>query len=189
MASRRATKGPSLSPLGAVVRGVIAGAVGTVALDAANYAQYRAGGGTEEPLQWEFAEGLDSWEAAPAPAQVGRRLYEGLFQKELPPSSVRLVTNVMHWGYGTMWGAVYGVVAASTRSRRLRGPLFGTSVWLSGYVVLPMAGLYEPIWKYDGKTLAKDWSGHLAYGTAAAAAFRVLGGRRSRGRSGGPSGD
>ncbi|MDQ1364423.1 MAG: hypothetical protein QOE57_465, partial [Acidimicrobiaceae bacterium] len=49
MASRRATEGPSLSPLGAVVRGVIAGAVGTVALDAANYAQYRAGGGTEEP--------------------------------------------------------------------------------------------------------------------------------------------
>jgi hypothetical protein len=179
MARSRATKG-SLSPLGAVVRGAIAGAVGTVALDAANYAQYRAGGGTLELLQWELAEGLDSWEAAPAPAQVGKRLYEGLFQKELPPSSARLVNNVTHWAYGTFWGAQYGVVTASTRSRRLQGPLFGTLVWLSGYVVLPLAGLYEPIWKYDRKTLLKDWSGHLAYGTATAAAFRVLSGRRSR---------
>jgi hypothetical protein len=179
MARSRATTVTSASPLGAVVRGVVAGAVGTVALDAANYAQYRAGGGTQKPRQWEFAEGLDSWEAAPAPAQVGKRLYEGLLQKELPPSSARLVNNVTHWAYGTSWGAVYGVVAASTRSRRLQGPLFGTLVWLSGYVVLPIAKLYQPIWKYDCKTLARDWSGHLAYGTTTAVAFRVLSGRRS----------
>ncbi|MDQ1393753.1 MAG: hypothetical protein QOF30_2730 [Acidimicrobiaceae bacterium] len=174
MARSRATKKPALSPLGALARGAIAGAVGTVALDAANYAQYRAGGGQLKALQWEFAEGLDSWDDAPAPAQVGKRLYEGLFQKELPPSSARLVNNVTHWAYGTLWGAQYGVVAASTRPRRLQGPLFGTLVWLSGYVVLPLAKLYEPIWNYDGKTLAKDWSGHLAYGTTTAAAFRLL---------------
>ncbi len=173
-------KSVTLSPLGAVVRGVVAGAVGTVALDAVNYAQYRAGGGTDNPLTWEFSAGLDSWEKAPAPAQVGKRLYEGLLQRELPPSSARLVNNVTHWGYGMFWGAQFGVVAASTRPRRLRGPLFGTLVWLSGYVVLPMAKLYQPIWEYDRKTLAKDWSGHLAYGTGTSVAFKVLSGRRGR---------
>jgi hypothetical protein len=171
------SQGTPVTPLGAIVRGAVAGAVGTVALDAYNYAQYRAGGGTDDPLAWETSVGLDSWEQAPAPAHVGKRLYEGLFQKELAPRSARLVNNVMHWGYGLFWGAQYGVVAASIGPRKLRGPVFGTVVWLSGYVVLPLAKLYKPIWQYDAKTLAKDWGGHLCYGTAAAAAFRVLAGR------------
>jgi hypothetical protein len=171
-----------MSPLGAVVRGVIAGAVGTIALDAANYAQYRSGGGTDAPLAWEFAAGLDSWEDAPAPAQVGRRLYEGFMQRPLPPTSARLVNNITHWAYGLAWGAQFGLVAASTRSRKLRGPLFGTAVWLSGYVVLPLAKLYKPIWEYEPKALAKDWSGHLAYGSVASAAFSILSiGRRRHG--------
>ena len=167
----------TLSPLGAVVRGVLAGVVGIMALDAANYAQYRADGGTDSPMTWEFSAGLDSWENAPAPAQVGKRLYEGLLQRELPPSSARTVNNLTHWGYGMFWGAVFGIVAGSTRPRRLRGPLFGTMVWLSGYAVLPAAKLYKNIWEYDAKTLVKDWSGHLAYGTGTSFAFRLLSGR------------
>jgi hypothetical protein len=171
-----------MSPLGAVVRGAVAGAVGTVALDAVNYAQYRAGGGTDAPLAWEFSAGVDSWEKAPAPAQVGKRLYEGLMQRPLPPSSARLVNNITHWGYGVVWGAQYGVVAASTRRRKLQGPLFGTLVWLSGYVVMPLAKLYKPIWEYDPKALAKDWSGHLAYGSTVSSTFSILSlGRRRRG--------
>jgi len=166
----------SITPLGAVVRGALAGAAGTVALDAVNYIEYRAQGGEDRPLAWEFSARLDSWDDAPAPAQIGRRVVEGVFRIELPPSRARLVNNVMHWMYGVAWGAQYGVVAASTRRRRLQGPLFGTMVWLSGYVVLPLAKLYQPIWEYDGQTLAKDWAGHLAYGTTTATVFRVLGG-------------
>ena len=43
-----------------------------------------------------------------------------------------------------------------------------------GYVVLPAAGLYKPIWEYDAKTLAKDLSAHLAYGAGTGAAFWLL---------------
>jgi hypothetical protein len=167
----------TMSPMGAVVRGALAGVVGTVAFDTANYAQYRAGGGTDEPLTWEFSAAVDSWENAPAPAQVGKRLYEGFTQTELPDSSARLVNNITHWLYGVSWGAAFGLVG-SMLPKRLRGPVFGTLVWLSGYVVLPLAKLYKPIWQYDAKTLAKDWSGHLAYGSATAAAFSTLSRRR-----------
>lgn len=167
-----------MSPLGAVVRGAVAGAVGTVALDAYNYALYRSGGGTDDPLTWEFSAGMDDWEKAPAPAQVGRRIYEGLFQRTLPGSSARLVNNVTHWGYGIFWGTQFGVLAASTRPRKLRGPLFGTMVWLSGYVILPLAKLYKPLWEYDKATLVKDWGSHLAYGTATSATFSILSRRR-----------
>ena len=166
-----------MTPLGAVVRGAVAGAIGTLALDAVNYAEYRSQGGTDPPLAWELSAGLDSWDDAPAPAQIGRRIVEGVFRIELPASRARLVNNVMHWIYGVAWGAQYGVAAASVRRRpRLRGPLFGASVWLSGYVVLPLAKLYKPIWEYDASTLAKDLAPHLAYGTVTAKVFDVLGG-------------
>ena len=69
-------------------------------------------------------------------------------------------------------GAAYCLVAGSLRRSRIRyGPAFGASVWASGYVVLPAAKLYEPIWKYDLKTLANDLSAHLVYGLATAAAY------------------
>jgi hypothetical protein len=40
--------------------------------------------------------------------------------------------------------------------------------------VLPLLGVYEPIWKYDLETLGKDLSAHLVFGTATAAAFSLL---------------
>jgi hypothetical protein len=48
---------------------------------------------------------------------------------------------------------------------------FGPVVWAAGYVVLPEAGLYKPIYEYDAKTLASDLSAHLAYGADTGAAF------------------
>jgi hypothetical protein len=41
-------------------------------------------------------------------------------------------------------------------------------------MVLPLAKLYEPIWKYDLKVLANDLSAHHLYGLTTAAAFRLL---------------
>jgi hypothetical protein len=172
--AKKAKPAVTTSPIGAIVRGLVAGGVGIVAFDAFNYALYRSGGGTDAPLSWEFSEGLESWDNAPAPAIIGKRVVEGVFQKELPPTKARTYNNVMHWGYGLIWGAQYAIIAASLRRRRLQGPLFGTMVWLSGYVVLPLARLYKPIWEYDAKVLGKDWAAHLVYGTTTAAAFGAM---------------
>ena len=79
-----------LSPLGAIVRGAIAGAAGTAAMDAAQYAQYRRGGGTQQFGAWETSEGLDDWESAPAPAKLAKRVFEGVAQRELKPGKARL---------------------------------------------------------------------------------------------------
>jgi hypothetical protein len=107
--------GSKLTPMGALARGLLAGAAGTAAMDAVWYARYRRGGGTSSFREWETAAGPDSWESAPAPAQVGRRVVEGLLQRQLRPEAARLMTNLVHWGYGIARGAAYGIVAASTR--------------------------------------------------------------------------
>ena len=164
-----------MTPLGAAARGVVAGTIGTAAFDAFLFARYRREGGGDRFLDWETSAGLVDWDHAPAPAQVGKRLFEGLFQTRLPETRARLVNNITHWGYGIFGGLQYGLVAESLPAPKIRyGLPFGATVWGSSYVVLPAAKLYEPIWKYDPVTLAKDLSAHLVYGLATAAAQRLL---------------
>jgi Protein of unknown function (DUF1440) len=163
------------TPLGAVGRGLVAGAVGTFAMDVLLYARYRRGGGQRNFPTWEFSTDISSWAEAPASAQVGRRLFEGLFQKKLPLERAALVNNITHWGYGLLSGALYGITAESLSQPRIwYGLPFGAGVWAVDYVVLPAAGLYKPIWEYDRTTLASDLRAHLVYGTTAAAALRLL---------------
>jgi hypothetical protein len=170
-----------MTPLGAVVRGLGAGAVGTLAMDLLLFARYKRGDGKSSFREWELSQEIESWDQAPAPAQVGRRLVEGLFQRPLPNRLAPLVNNVTHWGYGVVNGAPYGLVVGSLpRARVWFGVPFGAGVWGSSYVVLPAAGLYRPIWEYDRRTLANDLSAHLVYGLTTAATFRLLSPRRGR---------
>ena len=163
------------TPAGAIARGLLAGALGTAAMDVLLYERYRRDGGESTAGDWEFSAGLTSWDRAPAPARLGKRLVEGLFDIELSASSAPIVNNVTHWAFGIVNGAQYGIVAASLKRPRIgHGLLFGATVWAAGYVVLPAAKLYKPIWEYDAKTLAKDLSAHLVYGLATATAMRAL---------------
>jgi hypothetical protein len=168
------TRNHSLTPLAAVAGGLLAGAVGTVCLDTVQYLKYRRAGGTESPLAWEFAP-VESWDKAPDPGQVGRRVIEGLTKRELSDRWAFPISTVMHWAYGSSAAAAYGILAGSLRRPHAAyGLPFGAVVWATGYVVLPAAGLYKPIWEYDAKTLAWDLTGHLAYGAGTGAAFWLL---------------
>ena len=165
----------TVTPLGAVARGLMAGAAGTAAMDTFFFARYRRNGGNSSPGAWESSASVTSWEEARAPAHVGKRLVEGLFGIELLTRRARLVNNVMRWAYGILNGAQYGIVAESVRTPRVRyGLAFGATVWAGDYVILPAAKLYEPIWDYDAKTLVNDLSAHLVYGLATAATLRAL---------------
>lgn len=163
-----------LTPVGVLARAAFAGLIGTAAMDLAQYLRYRAGGGTDSLGHFEFSS-VTGWETAPAPAQVAKRLVEGLLQTGLPDAKAGVANNVMHWGYGTGWATAFGLLAGSTESVRLWwGPLFGTTVFLADYVVLPPTGLYQPIRKNDAKSLARDWFDHALYGATTGAVLRVL---------------
>ncbi|MGY2702254.1 MULTISPECIES: hypothetical protein [unclassified Nocardioides] len=167
------------TPLGALTRGLVAAVAGTLAMDVLLFTRYRRGGGDDAFGAWESSSGLDRWEDAPAPAQVGRRLVAGVIQRDLPARRARLVNNLTHWGYGAFAGLPYGVLVGSLRTPRVAyGAPFGAGVWATGYVVLPRLGLYQEIWEYDRVTLAKDLSAHLVYGITTAAVFRLLSTRR-----------
>ncbi len=155
--------------------GAAAGAVGTVAMDLVLFRRYRRGDGTDSLWRWEFAGAVTSWEAASAPAQIGLKL-ERLVRHSQPPDSwARATTNVVHWATGIGWGLQYGVLARRYASHPLiRGVSLGPVIWLSSYAILPLAGVYEPIWKYDARTLLKDLSAHVVYGLITSAVFATI---------------
>jgi hypothetical protein len=164
--------GPVPSPRAAIARGVLAGVIGTAAMTAWQELAAKLQDSEEPEAQDEQPH--DPWEQAPAPAQVARRISEGGFHHSISSDRIPLLTNVMHWAYGTGWGVLYGLaVAGRPRGAATagRGAFFGAAVWASSYVQLVPMGIYELSWKYKPKELALDLSYHLAYGLGTAMAF------------------
>lgn len=155
------------------VRGAMAGVAGTAGMTAWQElsAKLQSSSGGES----EGSGPTDPWEQAPAPAKVGRLLLRALGY-DVPASQIDLLTNVMHWGYGTTWGALYGAVAGNAaRERPLgRGLGFGSLVWIMSYVQLVPLGIYDPPWTYSPQELAMDLSYHLAYGAGLGTAGALL---------------
>jgi hypothetical protein len=162
------------TPLGALARGLVAGAVGTGLMTIAQELSTRLQ--SSEPSGEESEAPRDPWEQASVPAQVGRRIGEGLLRHDVGPERIPVLTHVMHWAYGTGWGVVYGIVRGSrTRDPSMRdGLAFGLEVWAMSYVELVPMGLYQLPWKYPAKDVATEVGFHLVYGAGTAMAFRLL---------------
>jgi hypothetical protein len=155
--------------------GAAAGAVGTLAMDLVWYRRYRGSGGESGFADWEFSTATEGFEDAGAPAEVGRRIVEVLFRTHLAPDTAGITNNLVHWGTGMGWGTALAMVA---RSRPLPiavlGPAGGVVAWGTSYAVLGSAGIYQPMWEYEARTLWKDLTAHLAFGMATATTFRFL---------------
>jgi len=84
------------------------------------------------------------------------------------------LNTVAHWGYGTGWGAVRGLLGAGGA----RGPAaalahFGV-VWGGEQVVLPSLGVSKPTWAYGPKATATDMAHHAVYAIATSMAYEWL---------------
>jgi hypothetical protein len=134
-------------------------------MDALLYHRYRDGGGTDQPLEWEFSAGVKTWKDVSAPGLVGRDVLQRLRGHEVPPEWARSVQNTVHWATGVGWSIPLALlVPQRKRAAWICGVSIGPIAWLTSYVVLPLAKVYKPIWDYDAKTLADDFSAHLVYG-------------------------
>jgi hypothetical protein len=163
-----------MSPFAPIRRAVIAGAVGTLAMDALWYQRYRRAGGTDSFIGWEFGGPALTFSEAGAPAQIGAELASKL-DIELPESAARLTNNVVHWATGIGWGIVHSVVRTVTPMATLAsGVAIGAGAFGTSYGLLPRMGIYKRLSEYDGETLWKDLSAHLVFGAATGATAGVL---------------
>jgi len=90
----------------------------TVAQELAARLQSSGGGEGEQEGQAQPQQ-QDPWEQASVPAKVARPISEGVFQHEVPADRIPLLTNAMHWGYATGWGAVDGLAQGSIHAPTL----------------------------------------------------------------------
>lgn len=141
-------------------------------MDLVWFFRYRRGGGHEGLFAWETSKNVGKWDDASAPGQIGRKVLHAVVGHDLPDEWARPITNLVHWTTGAGWGVQYALISELTgRSNWKRSLGFGTAVWLTDYIVLPLAGVYKPIWQYDIKTLADDLTAHLVYGATLGLSF------------------
>lgn len=172
---------PLVGAVGGMIRGAVAGAVATAAMDLLWYRRYRADGGDQSFGTWELStDATDFGEDAPAPARVGKRAAD-LVGVELDDSLVGPTNNVVHWLTGIGWGQAAGLAARVLPVPALGvGLATGVGAWGTSYVALGRLGIYKPISEYDAPTLWKDLSAHLVFGLALGATLPALGGLRRR---------
>lgn len=151
----------SLTPIGAVGRGVFAAAAATGVMTAAQTAYYKATG----------------IEGSTTPGEVARRIIEGVLKREVSDEQVVGPLNQgMHWLYGTSWGVPYGIAAGSRADGSLlrSGLALGLGVWSASRAEMTAMQIVPPPWQDPPLSLAMDVGFHLVYGLAGAAVFRAL---------------
>ncbi len=116
-------------------------------------------------------------ESSSTPAEVAKRIIEGVLQREVPEDRTNALNRGMHWLYGTSWGLPYGLAAGSSRSpgSTLSGGLaFATAVWAASRGQMTAMQIAPPPWRDPPSSLVVDVGSHLAYGLATALAFRAI---------------
>ncbi|HET7327811.1 MAG TPA: hypothetical protein VFJ14_11075 [Nocardioidaceae bacterium] len=82
--------------------------------------------------------------------------------------------NLVHWSYGTGWGAVRGLIGLVG----LRGPVASLAhlgaVWGAEQVVLPTLDVGSPVWKYGPTAVGIDALHHVVYAAATGAVYDWL---------------
>jgi putative membrane protein len=91
---------------------------------------------------------------------------EAVFHHELTDREKKLVGPAVHYTFGTLMGALFGVAAELTGIIRAGwGTSFGLAVWLGAHVItVPALGLSKPVTASEPRMEAIEFSAHLVYG-------------------------
>ena len=87
--------------------------------------------------------------------------------------------DLAHWGYGTGWGVVRGLLAATGLTPRAATVAHGAAIYGAAQVTLPALEIAPPAVFWPGEEIAIDAFHHAVYAAAAGAAYELIGdGRR-----------
>jgi len=169
---REAMRKKAPTPLGALWRGMIAGALGAGAqsLLFKLTAKWRP-----EPTRIPPELGKPERQARGETSlqTVARRTVEGLMQRgPLTAEQKDLAASVIHSLFGAVWGGFYGLVRESFR---IPPQLFGALVWMvSDNLLLPAFRVAAWPHRYKLSEHRYALQAHFAYGAATEAAYAVL---------------
>jgi hypothetical protein len=88
--------------------------------------------------------------------------------------------DLSHWGYGTGWGVVRGLLGASGLPASKATAAHGAAIWGSAAVTLPALDVAPPFVFWGKREVAIDLLHHAVYALATGAAYELINGARAR---------
>jgi len=85
--------------------------------------------------------------------------------------------DLSHWGYGTGWGVVRGLLAATGLSPRRATLAHGAAIYGAAQVTLPALEVAPPSIFWGKEEVAIDLFHHVVYAAATGAAYGLIAGR------------
>jgi hypothetical protein len=89
--------------------------------------------------------------------------------------------DVSHWGYGTSWGIVRGLLDVAGLPPRKATAAHGAAVWGSAQVTLPALDIAPPSVFWGKEEIAIDALHHTVYALATGIAYELLSSRNGSG--------
>jgi len=137
-------------------KGLVAGVAGTAAMTVSSSLEAR----------------IRHRAASSAPARGTAKIL-GIKEFEDDIAAARF-NDLSHWGYGTMWGVVRGLLGATGLSPKAATAAHGAAVWGSAAVTLPALEVAPPFVFWGRKEVAIDLWHHAVYATATGLAYRLI---------------
>jgi hypothetical protein len=143
-------------------KGLVAGFMGTAAMTVSSTLEARLRGRA----------------ASSAPARATAKV---LGIKEFEDDIARARFNdLSHWGYGTSWGVVRGLLDAVGLSPRAATAAHGAAIYGAAQVTLPALEVAPPALFWSKEEIAIDAFHHAVYATATGLAYELIAGRNAR---------
>ena len=83
-------------------------------------------------------------------------------------------SQIVHFGYGTAWGAVRGALAASGLPSPVATAIHFAAIFGSAMIMLPALKVAPPVSEWGTEEIAIDGLHHLVYALATGAAYDSL---------------
>jgi hypothetical protein len=139
-----------------VGKGLFAGLVGTAAMTVSSTLEAR----------------LRGRGASSAPARATAKVL-GIKEFDSDLASARF-NDLSHWGYGTSWGVLRGLLGATGMPARTATALHGAAIYGSAQVTLPALEIAPPAVFWPKEEIAIDAFHHLVYATATGVAYELI---------------
>jgi hypothetical protein len=86
--------------------------------------------------------------------------------------------DLSHWGYGTGWGVVHGLLDAAGLPPHKATAAHGAAIWGSAQVTLPALDVAPPAIFWGAQEVAIDAFHHAVYAIATGLAYELLSSRK-----------
>jgi hypothetical protein len=142
-------------------KGIVAGFMGTAAMTVSSTIEAK----------------LRGRRPSTAPARATAKVL-GIKEFEGETAEARF-SDLSHWGYGTSWGVVRGLLAAAGLSPRAATAAHGAAIYGAAQVTLPALEIAPPVVFWEKEEIAIDAFHHLVYAAATGIGYELLN-RRGR---------